>query len=89
MIQVRSRGNASHFAERKLPSLSISPLVLKIKHQADKYKQNMSMICFVSNDLLYFCSVFKATPGNKGSGLNPSCSRDKQESGRRLAGATS
>lgn len=31
MIQVRSRGNASHFVERKLPSLPISHLFLKTK----------------------------------------------------------
>jgi len=67
MIQVRSRGNASHFVERKSPSSPISVLFLTLKRQSSEQKYNEAMSCFVCDGLLCFCSGFEASSNNKGS----------------------
>ena len=70
MIQVRSRGNASHFVERKSPSSPISVQFLILEHQSSEQKHNAAMTCFVCDGLLCFCSGFEATSSNKGSGVS-------------------
>lgn len=46
MIQVRSRGNASHFVERKSPSSPSSGLFSTLERRSDKQKHSVAMTCF-------------------------------------------
>ena len=70
MIQVRSRGNASHFVERKSPSSPSSGLFSTLERRSDEQKHSVAMTCFTHDHFLCLCSSFEATSSNKGSGVS-------------------
>lgn len=69
MIQVRSRGNASHLVERKSPSSPSSGLFSTLERRSDKQKHSVAMTSPMTI-FLCFCSSFEATSSNKGSGVS-------------------
>lgn len=78
MIQVRSRGNASHFVERKSPSSASSGLFSTLERRSDKQKHSVAMTCFAHDHFCAFAAVLKPPRATK-EVVYPSRSRRKQE----------